>query len=142
MTFSHQGAFDGSAILDLLSTTLEAQFNTIATQNFTIPANVMSGAGTTVLGCTANGANAVTTRTAAQIYADLQALMGVAPPIGFSWLFRIVNTGNNTVTLTAGAGVTINGTATAATNTFRDWIVTITSPTTLTIQSVGTGTAP
>jgi hypothetical protein len=92
------------------------------------------------LNTTANGANALTTRTATQLVTDLTNLIGFVPPIGYSWDFEIQNTGNNTVTLTAGSGVTINGTATVATNTNRSFVCTVTGPTTITVQNVGSRT--
>ena len=59
-------------------------------------------------------------------------------------MFRIVNTGAGTLTLTAdgGATVTLTGTATVATNVFRDYTLTFTSATAATIQSVGSGVSP
>ena len=58
-----------------------------------------------------------------------------------TYLLRIYNSGDNTITLTGGTGVTITGTATIATAKFRDYIVTFDSATTLTMQNVGNGTA-
>jgi hypothetical protein len=53
-----------------------------------------------------------------------------------SWTLIIENTAA-TLTLTGGAGVTLLGTATVTTVTQRTWVVTITSPTTVTMQTVG-----
>ncbi|HLJ26568.1 MAG TPA: hypothetical protein VKY85_07645 [Candidatus Angelobacter sp.] len=139
MSFGHQGALDASAIQDILST-LGPQFNSTALSNATLTQGLMTGGFWVNLTTTANGANALTTRTAAQLFADLQASLSVTPPANFTYMLRITNTGNNTVTLTAGAGVTINGTATIATNTFRDFMVTVNNAGQVTIQSVGVGT--
>ena len=59
-------------------------------------------------------------------------------------MFRIVNTGAGTFTLTADAGptVTITGTATIAQNVTRDYVLTFNTATTATIQSVGSGVSP
>lgn len=61
---------------------------------------------------------------------------------GMSYRLRVINHGlGQVVTLTAGDGsTTINGTATIATNTWRDFDVTLATASTLTLQSVGTGT--
>ncbi len=59
---------------------------------------------------------------------------------GDKYLLRIINTSGGTTTVVAGSGVTLTGTATLATNTTRDFVVTFTSATALTMQSVGVGT--
>jgi hypothetical protein len=117
-------------------------FTTTALVNATMPQGYMTGAGSVYATSTGNGANALTTRTAAQLYADLALAIGFNPPIGYSYDIRITNTGNNTVTPTAGAGVTINGSplSTIATNTFRDFVCTVTGASSFTMQSTGTGT--
>lgn len=94
-----------------------------------------------------SGATALTTPSAAAIYAQAQLtlqLAGIVQPQvnGVNYDLRIINTNVGTLTLTAGAGVTISGPATMATNTFRDYIVTITSQGAVTLQSVGAGTGP
>lgn len=137
--FSKQGAVDASFALDMLAV-LGAQFNSTAALNATLAAGLLTGALDVYLTTTANGANALTTRTAAQLYADAQVAFGLQNLNGTSYFLRITNTGNNTVTLTAGANVTLTGTMTVATNTFRDFVVTLNSPNSITIQSVGVGT--
>jgi hypothetical protein len=88
-----------------------------------------------VLNLSANGANAYTTRTGAQMAVDIPNIQ-----IGMTWRQRICATGNNTVTLTAAAsGVTITGTATAATGTYRDYVVTYTAANTFVFQNIGGG---
>jgi hypothetical protein len=66
--------------------------------------------------------------------------------VGSSYFWRVINAGSGqilTVTAPGGSGWTLNaiaGVATLANNTYRDFIVTITSATTGTIQDIGTGT--
>jgi hypothetical protein len=76
-------------------------------------------------------------RTAAQMLADTPG-----GQVGMSWNLRIVNSGAGTLTLTtdAGATVTMTGTMTVPLNTFRDFVVTINTAITATVQSVGSGT--
>jgi hypothetical protein len=82
------------------------------------------------------------TPTAAQIVASLP---GAA--IGQSFQFDLVNTadGNETITLTAGTGVTVSGTATVAQNNGKRWIVYVTAATAgseaVVVRSLGTYTA-
>lgn len=97
----------------------------------------MTGAGVVSVTYSAVGAANLTTRTAVQIVGDA-ANLGLG--VGDSWLVEITNTSGGTTTLVAGAGVTITGTATMATNTVRFFIVTITSVTAVTFQSVAVGT--
>lgn len=61
---------------------------------------------------------------------------------GQSYTLRIINSsaGAFAWTLTAGTDVTITGTATIAQNTFRDFVVTLNSAGTVTVQNVGSGT--
>lgn len=88
-------------------------------------------------------AQSITTDTAVNI---INALGGKIPVAGgqysASYFIQMIN--NNTVsgaiTLTGGAGVTISGTATIAISTNRQFNVQITSPTTLTLTNVGSGT--
>ena len=67
---------------------------------------------------------------------------GVNPPPGvpnlfnMSWTLTINNQNTGTLTLVAGTGVTLAGVTTVATVTERLYTVTITSPTTVTIQGV------
>jgi hypothetical protein len=60
--------------------------------------------------------------------------------VGDAYMLLIKNTGNNTITITAGAGVTLTGTATIATNVTRLYSVTFTSATALVMQNVLSGT--
>jgi hypothetical protein len=76
-------------------------------------------------------------RTGAQMFADIPNAV-----VGMSWSVFITNSGSGTFTLTtdAGATVTMTGTMTIPTNTTREFVVTFNSPTTATVQSVGSGT--
>lgn len=79
-----------------------------------------------------------TTRTAALMFADDPYAY-----IGGSYTLRIANSGAGTLTLAGGTGVTVTGTATVATTTWRDFNVvyggTEASPT-VTITNIGLGT--
>lgn len=109
-----------------------------------LTANAQSGAGTAAAGdltgaavtvCTYNavGAATLTTRTAAQMVADGGLTVGSA------YLLVIRNTSGGTTTIGQGAGVTVSGTATLATNTYRLFAVTVQSPTALTLTNLGSG---
>jgi len=137
--FSRQGAMDASLALDIL-TVMGSQFNSTALLNAALTAGLMTGAMEVYLTTTANGANALTTRSANQLYADLQAAFGLQNVNGMTFDFQITNSGNNTVTLTAGSGITLTGTMTILTNTCRTFCVTVTSPNAITIQNTGSGT--
>ena len=78
---------------------------------------------------------ALTVRTAAQMIADAGLVAGS------SYFLAIVNLGAaGTVTLTTATGVTLTGTMTIANNTWRGFIVTVPTATTMTFQSVMIGT--
>jgi hypothetical protein len=124
-----------------------------------LAASSMAGAGDCYFSNSGSaGAVALTTDSAINIIAQVQQAVataykaglgafaaGVNPPPGVPNLFNTtwtltINNQNNTagiITLTGGAGVTILGTATIAIVTSRVFVVTITSPTTVTMQSVG-----
>lgn len=101
----------------------------------TAAAGDMTGAAYVSAEYSAVGAAALTTRTAAQLFADQPN----AQP-GDSYTLEITNTSGGTTTLTAGTGVTLTGTMTMATNTTRRFNVKIVDATHVTIQSVGVGT--
>lgn len=102
-----------------------------------IPAGILVAAQETFIITSNATPGAQLVRTAAQMLADVPGIL-----LGQGLTFRIVNTGAGTLTLTADAGatVTLSGTMTVATNTFRDFVITFNSATTATIQSVGVGT--
>ena len=106
-------------------------------------------------------AQALTTDSAINIIAQLQNAVavaykaqfagfgaGVSPPQGVPNLFNVSytltlvnnNTASGAITLSAGTGVTIAGTAwPGAITTAVTYVVTVTSPTTVTLTRVGTG---
>lgn len=86
------------------------------------------------------GAVTETTPTAAQIIA---ALPNTIPQDGtFQFPIRYINNAlGQTVTLTPGANVTVTGTATIATNTWRDFLVTVrVNAGTVEFTNIGAGT--
>lgn len=124
-----------------------AQFNSTSVASGTLPATSIAGAAENYL--TQSGATALTLPSAASVVAQIQNVLqaqGLGPnyniPTNFGFYLRIINTNAGTLTLTAGTGNTITGPATLATNTWRDYYVTVTGLATVTYQSVGAGTAP
>lgn len=111
----------------------------------TIPANVLTGGGDVFLDSAATTPGTQTTRTAAQLWADITAQWGavVNDPAfanGIQYTLTIKQTGTNTFTLAGGTGVTLVGaTQTVAQNTIRQWVVNLT-PTAATFTSVAVGT--
>jgi hypothetical protein len=98
-------------------------------------AGELTGAAVVVAEYTAIGAAALTVRTAALMIADAGLVAGS------SYFLAIVNLGTaGTVTLTTATGVTLTGTMTIANNTWRGFIVTVPTATTMTFQSVMIGT--
>jgi hypothetical protein len=95
----------------------------------------MTGAAYVCAEYSAVGATNLTTRTAAQLFADLPNAK-----VGDSFMLLVTNTSGGTTTLVAGSGVTITGTATMATNTTRLFNVKFVSASAVTFQSVLVGT--
>lgn len=124
-------------LLDLPSTQYAALTNTTG---FTLTAaGNEAGAADCVLNLTGTlgaGAN-VQSDTAANIVAAVPNARA-----GMSYKLRIINSSsaNFAWTLTTNTGITLNGTMSMAQNTWRDFIVTLTSLTAVAIQAVGTGT--
>jgi len=127
----------------------ETQYTATAQGNGTIlTAAAISGARSVVV--LSSGATALTTDSAVNIIANIQNVVataykqglgsfaaGVNPPPGapnlfnFTYTLTVVNTNAGTLTFTGGAGVTVTGTVVTASS--RVYLVTITSPTTVTI---------
>lgn len=108
------------------------------TKNVTVGATTaaagdLTGASTVVAEYSAVNTANLTTRTAAQMIADANLI------VGQSYDLEIMNSSAGTTTLVAGAGVTLTGTMTIATNTARFFVVTVTGAATMTIQQVGSG---
>lgn len=113
-----------------------AKFTTRSAGTETAGSGHLTGARFVAWKNTANGAVSLTTRTATQMYTDMGA--GLFPQQSFpTFVLRIISGGDNTVTLLAGGGVTLTGTATAATTKFRDFAVTFQSATAATFQDIG-----
>lgn len=108
--------------------------------NFVLTPLQMLNGSTTYLTLTgAAGAANATTPSALALFNQFLAAYGVPPAVGESWTFEVNNTTNGTVTMVAGTGVTINGTATIATTVNRTYFCTFTAtgPTpTVTMQNV------
>lgn len=109
-----------------------SKFTSSSASNATATAGDITGASFVNLTLTANGANAYTTRTGAEMFGDIPNCQ-----IGTNYMLRIRNTGDDTVTLTAGSNVTLTGTMTIATTTARLFNVSFTSATAATIQDLG-----
>ncbi len=115
------------------------QYTAIATASGVFAASAMVGAQDVVM--LSSGATALTTPTAAAVLAAL-ALITKLPNngVGLSYVLRIINTNAGTLTITMDASITATGTLTLATNTWREFIVTLGTGTTATWQAIGTGT--
>jgi hypothetical protein len=143
MALTHRGAFDESAAGDILIT-LGSTVSALATAGpIVFPANAITGTDDVFLLTTAATPGTMTTRTASQMYADIQSLLGIQNINGFSFTLRITNTViTNTLTLAAGTGVTFvaPGTYTVGPTAFRDFVVTVVNSAAINIQTTGTGT--
>lgn len=121
----------------VISPSLAAQFAT-GTTTTTFAAGQLTGAGFVVYTNTGATPGSIATRTATQMIADI----GNAS-LNQTYMLRVINgQGTGTLTITAGTDVTLTGTMTVAANTWRDFVVTITSIAahTMTIQNAGVGT--
>jgi len=108
------------------------------TAAFTATGAQVAGAAQVVLDLTGSlaGDLAITLPTAANIVAAIPY-----PSVGENYRLRVINTGGgHTWTVTTNTGLTLTGTMTVATNTWRDFIVTLTSLTAVAVQAIGTGT--
>lgn len=121
----------------------EAIYNAdAATASKTLSGTEMSGAAQVFLAFTGTfgAAGALTLPTVAALIAALPAAVQ-SNPVGITWQLRVINVGTTqTLTMTTNTGWTLSGTMTLATATFRDFVITITSLTTASIQNVGSGT--
>lgn len=126
---------DTAAMARLLNIPTTKRTTNVASGATTAAQGDLTGGGTVFAVYSAVGAAALTTRTAAQMLADMGNL-----PVGYTWTLVLINTSGGTTTFTAGTGVTINGTATLATATTRTFIGSIDSSTAISFTSVGTGT--
>lgn len=122
------------------------KFTSTSQASGTIAASALAGA--TECYVSQSGATALTTDTAVNIIAQIlatiqQSAAGAQPTVSqlqnFTYTVYIRNTNAGTLTISAGTGVTITGTATLATTVERQFQVTVTSPTTITLQDLGGG---
>lgn len=112
--------------------------NTINVTVGTLAVNVLTGGSEVVVITTNAVPGTQTTRTAAQMFADDPTAY-----VGQGYMVRVCNSGAGTLTLAGGTGVTISGTATVATATFRDFSVVYSGSVGIplvTITNIGTGT--
>lgn len=138
------------------------QYNTFATAgSLTLSAALLAGAQECYINASATGgAVNYTTDTAANIIARMQnavsaqlqatgnlqqspgAAVGIPNIFNVSYYLSIINSSaGGTITLVAGAGVTLGtGTNTIAVNSNRGYLVTVTGPNSVTIQTVLSGT--
>lgn len=138
-TFTQGGAQQLVSVLDAMYSTFAA--GVVAG---TIPANILTGGLAVYLNSAATTPGNQTTRTAAQLFADLAAQWNLPltdPQLqgGIFYTLKITQTGAGTLTLVGGTGVTVSGTATVPTNTTRTWLVKL-QPTTATFTPIETGT--
>ena len=113
------------------------QYTAISQASGAIPIAAFMGSAETQL--LQSGATALTTPSALQLWNYLLTLVPTLPTL-CTYRLRVINTNAGTLTLTGGTSVTINGTATLATSTWREFLVTVIGPNLCTMQSVGTGT--
>lgn len=141
MAITHRGAFDESVVTDLMITNgSQLTLYNVAGPSIA-PANLLSGADDVFMISSNAAPGTLTTRTAVQMYGDLQTLIGTQNLTGFIYTLRITNTGAGLLTLAAGTGVTFGaGTYTVATATFRDFTVAVVGPGAITITTTGLGT--
>lgn len=111
-----------------------AKYTTAAYQTATFAAGDLTGAKNVNFNNTGTTPGTLTTRTGTQMFNDTPGAH-----VGMSYMLFIRNSSGsaNTLTVGAGADVTLTGTMTIAQNTTRMFIVTFTSATTVTIQSMG-----
>lgn len=153
---THLGVFRDdfyNAVSALAQTQYTATTQATAT---VLAATAMAGAGDCYVVASGQAGVTFTTDSAVNIIAQIQNAVataykqglgsfaaGVNPPPGVPnlfntvWTLTIVNLNTGVLTLAAGTGVTITGTATIpTTGAARTFMITITSPTTVAIQSM------
>lgn len=59
---------------------------------------------------------------------------------GSSYVLRVINANSGTATIVTNTGITTSGTLTLATGTWREFLITAATATTVTMTSIGTGT--
>lgn len=124
--------FTGTVSVGGVQQTSQYVTNTTTT---TFAAGQLTGAAITVYDSTATTPGSIATRTATQMFGDIP---GASVGANYLLIVRNSSSGANTMTITAGTGVTLTGTMTVAQNVSRVFVVTLTSATAVTIQSIGT----
>lgn len=109
---------------------------TTGTTQTTFAAGQLTGGGLVTYESTVGTPGSIATRTATQMFDE-----DPYSRVGGTYRLRVHNNqGTGTLTITAGGGVTLTGTATIVANAWRDYIVTYTSATALVMQNIGAGT--
>jgi len=111
-----------------------AKYSTAALSGSTASAGQLTGAKFVVMNNSGANPGTYTTRTATQMFADTPNAQ-----VGQSYVVRLKN-GQATGNLTLAGGTGVTATATILPNTWRDFLVTFDTATTMTFQSLGTGT--
>lgn len=103
----------------------------------TFPQYALTGGNPTIYLSLAALPGTINTRTATQMLQDMNNVQ-----TGMNWIVRIINAGGSTMTVGAGTGVTITGSATIAASSWREYLATVTNTVTpaITFQNLGTGT--
>ena len=126
----------GAAInpADVYNTNTATDTTSLTAGNITGGWNTVTLAMTGTLGAAATGTFPTVTATVAAISPAIVA--------GKSYRLRVINSSsaNFAWTITGGTGWTLAGTRTVAQNTWRDFLITFTSLTAASLQSIGTGT--
>ena len=102
----------------------------------TLTGAMVTGANTTVHVSTGGATPTLTMPTLANILATGNTA------VGDSYTLRIINTNSGTATMAINTGLASIATPTLATNTWRDYLITIVSSSSYTMVSIGAGTAP
>mgnify|MGYP001604127846 CR=1 FL=1 len=109
---------------------------TTGTTQTTFAAGQLTGGALVTYESTVGTPGSIATRTATQMFDE-----DPYSRVGGTYRLRVHNNqGTGTLTITAGSGVTLTGTATIVANAWRDYIVTYTSATALVMQNIGAGT--
>lgn len=116
-----------------------AKYTTGALTAATLTAAQIAGAALTVLNNSGATPGTQTLPAAALLFAAIPNCQ-----VGFSYILRLLNSGSGTETLAAdvGATITVTGHTSIVLNTGVDYIITFTSATAATCQSIGTLVAP
>jgi hypothetical protein len=128
---------NGNSLLALGTTSAKVyNTSTLAASGALTAAQITGGTDTVFLAMTGtfSGAANIQLPTVASVVAALSTQQGV----GSTWVLRVINPSVEPLTLTTNTGWTIGtGSYALLTETFRDFLITITSATTATFQDVG-----